>query len=177
MKRIEIQECKMELIYLMNEAKHAYQGIEILYMIDKEAKIQTEVSFTLKENDIVVFNSGEEHAIKCSQKAIAFRLLIPYRVLGKLSTDEILFFQCNSALLKAGNYGELVRLMEQLVLHYLNLDMTDLSNLSSVLFQIIQELFKTYKVDQSKIGQVSQKYQYDMGLLYNIITYVSVGLI
>ena len=160
----------MELIYLMNEAKHAYQGIEILYMIDKEAKIQTEVSFTLKENDIVVFNSGEEHAIKCSQKAIAFRLLIPYRVLGKLSTDEILFFQCNSALLKAGNYGELVRLMEQLVLHYLNLDMTDLSNLSSVLFQIIQELFKTYKVDQSKIGQVSQKYQ--LGKIDRILNYI-----
>ncbi len=52
MKRVEIQECKMELIYLMNEAKHAYQGIELLYMIDKEAEIRTDVTFTMKENDI-----------------------------------------------------------------------------------------------------------------------------
>jgi hypothetical protein len=93
MKRVEIQECKMELIYLMNEAKHAYQGIELLYMIDKEAEIRTDVTFTMKENDIVVFNSGEEHAIRCTRKAIAFRLLIPYRLLGKLSTDESLYFQ------------------------------------------------------------------------------------
>ncbi len=52
MKRVEIQECKMELIYLMNEAKHAYQGIELLYMIDKEAEIRTDVTFTMKENDM-----------------------------------------------------------------------------------------------------------------------------
>ncbi len=159
MKRVEIQECKMELIYLMNEAKHAYQGIELLYMIDKEAEIRTDVTFTMKENDIVAFNSGEEHAIRCTRKAIAFRLLIPYRLLGKLSTDEILYFQCNSALFTASPYGELVHLLEQLVLHYLNLNPSDLSEASSVLFQIIRELFKTYKVDPGKIGQLSRKLQ------------------
>lgn len=170
MKRIEIQECKMELVYLMNEAEHSYQGIELLYMIDKEAEIRTDVSFTLKENDIVVFNSGEVHVLQCSRKAIAFRLLIPYRLLGKLSTDEILFFQCNSALLTATNYNELVHLVEQLVLQYLNLDTADLSGLSSVLFQIIQELFKSYKVDQSKIGLVSQKYP--MSKINRILNYI-----
>lgn len=156
MKRIEIQECKMELIYLMNEPKHSYQGIEILYMIDGEAEIRTDASFSLKENEIVVFNSGEEHVIRGNGSAISFRLLIPYRLLGKLSTDEIIFFQCNSVLYTAGNYSELVRLMEQLVLDYLNLDAADLSEVSSVLFQIIRELFKTFKVDQSKMGQVSR---------------------
>ena len=54
MKRVEIQECKMELIYLMDEARHAYQGIELLYMIDKEAEIRTDVTFTMKENDMIV---------------------------------------------------------------------------------------------------------------------------
>ena len=54
MKRIEIQECKMELIYLMDEARHACQGIELLYMIDKEAEIRTDVTFTMKENDMIV---------------------------------------------------------------------------------------------------------------------------
>jgi len=170
MKRIEIQECKMELVYLMNEAGHAYQGIELLYMVDKEAEIQTDVPFTLKENDIVVFNSGEEHAIRCKRKAIAFRLLIPYRLLGKLSTDEILYFQCNSALFKANNYSELVRLVEQLVLRYLKLDTADLSGLSSALFQIIQELFKSYKIDPNKIGQISPKLP--LGKIDRILNYI-----
>ncbi len=36
------------------KAKHAYQGIELLYMIDKEAEIRTDVTFTMKENDMIV---------------------------------------------------------------------------------------------------------------------------
>ncbi len=149
----------MELIYLMNEPKHAHQDIEILYMIDNEVEIQTDASFKLKENDIVVFNSGEEHALKCDRNAIVFRLLIPYRLLGKLSSDEYIFFQCNSALYTASNYSGLVRLVERLVLRYLNLDLADLSELGSILFQIIHELFESYKVDRDKIGQYSKKYQ------------------
>ena len=62
MKRIEIQECKMELVYLMNEAGHAYQGIELLYMVDKEAEIQTDVPFTMKEND--QFRRGARHTLQ-----------------------------------------------------------------------------------------------------------------
>lgn len=149
----------MELIYLMNEPRHAHQDIEILYMIDNAAEIQTTASFKLKENDIVVFNASEEHALRCDRNAIVFRLLIPYRLLGKLSADEFIFFQCNSALYTASNYSNLIRLVERLVLRYLNLHMDDLSELSSLLFQIIHELFENYKVDRDKIGQYSKKYQ------------------
>lgn len=170
MQRIEIQECKMELIYLMNEPAHAHQDIEILYMIDHSAKVQTDASFQLKENDIVVFNSGEEHALQCDRNAIAFRLLIPYRLLGKLSTDEIIFFQCNSVRYTAGNYSNLAGLVERLLLKYLNLDASDLSELCSILFQVIHELFENYKVDQSRLGQYSTKYQ--GGRINRILNYI-----
>lgn len=171
MQRIEIQDCKMELCYLMNEPMHAHQDIEILYMIDNDVRVQTESAFSLKENDIVLLNSNEEHALQCDQKAIAFRLFIPYRLLGKLSTDEIIFFQCNSSVYPSGNYSNLVRLVEQLVLRYLNLDLADMSELGSILFQIIHELFENYKVDRSRIGQYSKKYQ--GGKIDRILKYIS----
>lgn len=170
MQRIEIQECKMELIYLLDEPMHAHQDVEILYMINNEVEVQTEDSFVLKENDIKVFNSGEEHALRCKRDAIAFRLLIPYRLMGKLSTDEIIFFQCNSAIYTSNNCDNLIHLMERLVLKYLNLDMTDLSELSSILFQIIHELFEKYKVDQNMIGQYSKAYQ--DGKIDRILNYI-----
>ena len=155
---------------MMNEPAHAHQDIEILYMIDHGAKVQTDISFQLKENDIVVFNSGEEHGLQCDRNAIVFRLLIPYRLLGKLSTDEIIFFQCNSVRYTAGNYSSLVGLVERLLLKYLNLDMADLSELGSILFQVIHELFENYKVDQSKLGQYSPKYQ--GGRINRILNYI-----
>ena len=155
MKKLEIQDCKIELIYLTNESMHSHQDIEVVYMIDSEAEYLTENPFTLKKSDIAVINSGEEHMIRCRRDAIAFRLLIPYRLAGKLSSDESLYFQCNSVLYPSYNYSNLERLLERLVLEYLKVNMSDLSGISSILFQVIHELFENFKRDRNKIGSYS----------------------
>ena len=54
MQRLEIQDCKIELIYLTNESMHSHQDIEVVYMIDSEAEYLTENPFTLKKSDIAV---------------------------------------------------------------------------------------------------------------------------
>ena len=152
MQRLEIQDCKIELIYLTNESMHSHQDIEVVYMIDSEAEYLTENPFTLKKSDIAVINSGEEHMIRCRRDAIAFRLLIPYRLAGKLSSDESLFFQCNSVLYPSYNYSNLERLLERLLLDYLKVNKADLSGISSILFQVIHELFENFKRDRNKSG-------------------------
>ena len=73
MQRLEIQDCKIELIYLTNESMHSHQDIEVVYMIDSEAEYLTENPFTLKKSDIAVINSGEEHMIRCRRDAIEGR--------------------------------------------------------------------------------------------------------
>ena len=159
MKQLEIQDCKIELIYLTNESMHSHQDIEVMYMIDSEAEVLTEEPFILKKNDIAVINSGEEHMIRCRQNAIAFRILIPYRLLGKLSSDVSIYFQCNSAVYTSNNYSSLERLLERLLLDYIKVNMADLSGISSILFQIIHELFENFKADRNKIGAYSGKKQ------------------
>lgn len=161
MKKLEIQDCKIELVYLTNESMHSHQDIEVVYMIDSEAEYLTEDPFTLKKSDIAVINSGEEHMIRCRRDAIVFRLLIPYRLAGKLSSDESIFFQCNSVLYPSYNYSNLERLLERLVLEYLKVNMSDLSGISSILFQVIHELFENFKRDRNKIGAYSGKKQGD----------------
>ena len=152
MQRLEIQDCKIELIYLTNESMHSHQDIEVVYMIDSEAEYLTENPFTLKKSDIAVINSGEEHMIRCRRDAIVFRLLIPYRLAGKLSSDESIFFQCNSVLYPSYNYSNLERLLERLLLDYLKVNKADLSGISSILFQVIHELFENFKRDRNKSG-------------------------
>ena len=161
MKKLEIQDCKIELIYLTNEAMHSHQDIEVVYMIDSEAEVLTKDPFTLKKSDIAVINSGEEHMIRCRQNAIAFRLLIPYRLLGKLSSDESIYFQCNSVVFTSHNYNSLERLLERLLLDYIKVNMADLSGISSLLFQVIHELFENFKADRNKVGAYSGKKQGD----------------
>ena len=157
MQRLEIQECKIELVYLTDESMHSRQDIEVLYMIDNEADVVAEEPFKLKTNDIAVINSGEEHMMRCKRDAIAFRILIPYRLVGKLSSDESICFRCNSVLYPSSYYSSLERLLELLLLEYLKVNRADLSGISSILFQIIHELFENYKVDRNKIGVHSGK--------------------
>jgi len=161
MQQLEIQECKIELIYLTNESMHSRQDIEVVYMIDNEAEVLTENPFKLKKNDIAVINSGEEHMIRCSQNAIAFRILIPYRLLGKLSSDESIYFQCNSVVYPSNNYSCFERLLERLLLDYLKVNTADLSGISSILFQIIHELFENFRADRNKSGAYSGNKQRD----------------
>lgn len=41
MEPITIQNCKMELLYLKNEKKHVHQDIELIYLIEREAEINS----------------------------------------------------------------------------------------------------------------------------------------
>lgn len=158
MQRIEIQGCKIELSYLTDEVSHSHQDVEILYVIEHEIQVLEEERYILKANDIVVINSGIRHALSCKKDTIVFRVLIPYRLLGVLSTDEMIFFQCNSALYVSNNYVKLEKLLECLAVRYLNLDRSDLSGLTSTLFQILHELFENFKVDKDKINLFSKRF-------------------
>ena len=70
----------MELAYQLDEPMHMHQDIEIMYLVNNEVRVQTDTSFVMKENDIMIFNSGEEHALRCKPGVIVFHLFIPYRL-------------------------------------------------------------------------------------------------
>ena len=152
MEPITIQNCKMELLYLKNEKKHVHQDIELIYLIEREAEINTGESSVLKERDIAVINSNVQHSIRTGSRTTAFRLMIPYRLLGMMTSEEMVFFQCNSALYVSNNYQEMRRLTEMLLLKYLNVDKRDMSEIASIVFQIIHELFGSFRVDANRIA-------------------------
>lgn len=159
MKQVVVQDCRMELIYLTNEKKHFHQEIELIYLIDREASIDAEESYTLKQNDISVINSNIQHSIRTEGRTTAFRLLIPYRLLGRMTSEEVVFFQCNSSLYISNNYKEIRRLAETLLLKYLNMDDRDLSEIASVIFQIIHELLENFRVDGNRITLYLKKFK------------------
>lgn len=159
MELVTIQDCRMELIYLTDEKKHFHQDIELIYLIESEVELNAGESCTLKANDVAVINSNIKHSISAGKRAAAFRLLIPYRLLGKMTSEEIVFFQCNSALYVSNNYREIRKLTEQLLLKYLNLDKRDLSETASIIFQLIHELLENFSVDSSRIGLYVKKFE------------------
>lgn len=151
MRQESIQDCRMELLYLTNEKEHFHQDIEIMYIVENEVTVKEEESYRLGKDDIAVINSNQRHAFCNCCNTIAFRILIPYRIFRKLIRDEYFVFRCNSVLYASHDDKELKILIETLILRYLNAKDADLSEMASILFQIIHKLSANYRMDKNSL--------------------------
>ena len=151
MRQENIQDCSMELLYLSDEDIHFHQDIEILYIVEGETAVKEGETYRLGKDDIAVINSNQPHAYSSARNTIAFRILIPYRIFRKLIREEYFIFCCNSVLYTSRNDRDLRILIETLLLRYLNMEHADLSEIASLLFQIIHKLTADYRMDKDSL--------------------------
>ena len=151
MRQENIQDCSMELLYLSDEDTHFHQDIEILYIVEGETAVKEGETYRLGKDDIAVINSNQPHAYSSARNTIAFRILIPYRIFRKLIREEYFIFCCNSVLYTSRDDRDLRILIETLLLRYLNMEHADLSEIASLLFQIIHKLTADYRMDKDSL--------------------------
>lgn len=151
MRQENIQDCSMELLYLSDEDIHFHQDIEILYIVEGETAVKEGETYRLGKDDIAVINSNQPHAYSSARNTIAFRILIPYRIFRKLIREEYFIFCCNSVLYTSRDDRDLRILIETLLLRYLNMEYADLSEIASLLFQIIHKLTADYRMDKDSL--------------------------
>ena len=151
MRQENIQDCCMELLYLSDEDTHFHQDIEILYIVEGETAVKEGETYRLGKDDIAVINSNQPHAYSSARNTIAFRILIPYRTFRKLIREEYFIFCCNSVLYTSRDDRDLRILIETLLLRYLNMEHADLSEIASLLFQIIHKLTADYRMDRDSL--------------------------
>ena len=151
MRQENIQDCSMELLYLSDEDTHFHQDIEILYIVEGETAVKEGETYRLGKDDIAVINSTQPHAYSSARNTIAFRILIPYRTFRKLIREEYFIFCCNSVLYTSRDDRDLRILIETLLLRYLNMEHADLSEIASLLFQIIHKLTADYRMDKDSL--------------------------
>lgn len=151
MRQENIQDCSMELLYLSDEDTHFHQDIEILYIVEGETAVKEGETYRLGKDDIAVINSNQPHAYSSARNTIAFRILIPYRIFRKLIREEYFIFCCNSVLYTSRDDRDLRILIETLLLQYLNMEHADLSEIASLLFQIIHKLTADYRMDKDSL--------------------------
>lgn len=152
MKQESIQDCKIELVYLKNERAHFHQDFELIYIVENEVHVKEEEDCILGEGDFAVLNSHQLHAFECSGHTIAFRILLPYRVLKNLICEDGIVFQCNSVRFSSKEDNELKLLMQKLILLYLG-EEKDQSGMASLLFQIIHLLSEYYRMKDQELKQ------------------------
>lgn len=107
------------LLYRAQEEPHFHQELEILYLMEGTLTVtQDGRETTLHKDDVLVINCNHTHALHGQDALTLLRVQVSYTLLEEIAPGgEVLFF-CNSAADAYHPYGEVRRIMRQLLLSY-----------------------------------------------------------
>lgn len=107
------------LLHRAEETPHFHQELEILYLMEGSLTVtQDGRDYILQKDDVVVINCNHTHALYSDGDLTLLRVQVSYTLLEEIAPGgEVLFF-CNSAADAYHPYGEVRRLMRQLLLSY-----------------------------------------------------------
>lgn len=136
-----------------NEVPHSHQAVELIYVIEGCAKLQTGTeAFEMKKDALVLVNSGQKHSMKILESGLLFRVYMPYGLLTSLCGEDYVFFVCNSVMNLQSSYQKVRAVIEDMVIEYLNNDGKITAAQLSLSYALAAELLENYKADKDKLS-------------------------
>ena len=106
------------LLHGVDEALHFHQELELLYLMEGELNVtQDGRTFVMQKDDVLVINCNNAHALKGNGELSILQIHICSTLLHEISPEGLLFY-CDSAADTYHPYGEVRRVMRQLLLSY-----------------------------------------------------------
>lgn len=107
------------LLHRAEEAPHFHQDLELLYLMEGTLTVtQDGKETTLQKDDVLVINCNHTHSLHSAGELTLLQVQVAYALLEEIAPGEEPFFFCNSAVDAYHPYGEVRRLMRQLLLSY-----------------------------------------------------------
>lgn len=107
------------LLHRVEEAPHFHQELEILYLMDGTLNVsQDGRDYTLQKDDVLVVNCNHTHALHGAGELTLLQVQVSYALLEEIAPGGSVLFFCNSAADAYHPYGEVRRIMRQLLLSY-----------------------------------------------------------
>lgn len=107
------------LLRQAKEEPHFHQELEILYLMDGALTVTQDGRDTaLQKDDVLVINSNHTHALRGDGPLTLLQVQVSYTLLEEIAPGGDLLFFCNSAADAYHPYGEVRRIMRQLLLSY-----------------------------------------------------------
>lgn len=104
----KLDEIRIEILSGMQETMHSHAEPELLYIIEGECICTVgQKQYQMQEQDIVLFNSSEPHALRIAHNTLACRIWIPCEHLGEWRDEDYIRFRCNSLIDAGYKYTEL----------------------------------------------------------------------
>lgn len=108
------------LLHRAGEAPHFHQELEILYLMEGTLTVALDgKEYALQKDDVLVVNCSHTHALRGGGPGLTvLQVQVSYALLAEIAPGDVLYFHCNSAADAYHPYGEVRRLMRQLLLSY-----------------------------------------------------------
>lgn len=107
----------LEILSKVEEEEHTHTDLELIYVLDGSAGIDLDKErFTLKREDILLIQADRKHRLCSGSETLLCRLKLPYYEICARVGEDLLLFECNSAIDSGERYGELKRLLHDLLL-------------------------------------------------------------
>ena len=108
------------LLHRAGEEPHFHQELEILYLMEGTLTVALDgKEYALQKDDVLVVNCSHTHALRGGGPGLTvLQVQVSYALLAEIAPGDVLYFHCNSAADAYHPYGEVRRLMRQLLLSY-----------------------------------------------------------
>lgn len=159
------------LLHGVDEALHFHQELELLYLMEGELNVtQDGRTFVMQKDDVLVINCNNAHALKGNGELSLLQIHICSTLLHEISPEGLLFY-CDSAADTYHPYGEVRRVMRQLLLSYVGPRKKTPALRYSYIYALLDLLVEQFQrpLSQSKAVRPSR----DEERLQAIVSYVS----
>ena len=133
---------------------HYHQSIELFYLLDGELKISIDdVKYVMGKDDIILINANKRHMVEGSRDLLASRFEIDFHLLAEMMGSIHLLFWCNTLVDKNEAYGELRRVLDQILSRYYEKDNPGALHLNALYYEALHILTGNFlvKADDSRM--------------------------
>lgn len=163
---------RVQVVRDMNEGEHLHPYVELLYILEGEARaVIGEKEYLMRRDDVLLINSSVRHSVTSVKENILFRVAYDYRVIADVIQNSGGIFLCNSVADQEKSYDELRMCLRELIYLEVLYSRKSESYKYSLLYKILDQIIENFMTEGTDRGIGISEYQ-DDAKLQEIIRYV-----
>lgn len=142
------QGLQLIMFHASSEKEHWHTEIDVFFVVEGSARVCIqETTYHLKEEDILLVNSGLSHSFACQDDSILCCVKIPWRMVSDLLGNSAFMFHCNSAEDPKRSYHDLRNIFRSLVYYYIREQHRTACLMESQMLRLLDCLVEHYLVE------------------------------
>lgn len=165
------RDMEFEITRDMTEGQHFHSELEVLFVIEGEVSVHMkETVFHLKNEDVIVFNSGILHEVKNDHQAIVCTVKYDYALIAEILKNQNSIFVCNSLIDNERDYGKVRDVFHRLIYQYIRQSDRNICLPRSLMYLLLDSLIEDFRMPDAA---EAMKEAEDDVRLQQILQYVS----